>query len=102
MIEIPRWRFEPELVWLRCQSIREYSGNSIEFVVRFECNGEQFLSFVPKRFINLANNGMGACIVADVDGGVLVGIPAETLTSGRRIMVRDAERNAALMPFNGA
>lgn len=99
MIEIPRWRFEPELVWLRCQIIKKHPHTDKEFIVQFKTNGEQFVSFVPSRFVNLEKSGIGACIIADVSGGVLVEIPAETLTSGARMVVWDGERDAVLMPF---
>lgn len=99
MIEIPRWRFEPELVWLRCKTIKPLPQLH-EFVVQFDADGAEFTSFVPERFVNLENNGLGACIIADVNGGVLVDIPADTFTSGPRIMVRDEERNSVLIPFS--
>ena len=67
--------------------------------MQFETNGQEYISFVPARFVNEDNRGLGACIIADVSGGVLVDIPADTLSSGPRVMVRDSERDAVLMPF---
>ena len=98
MIEIPRWRPEPELVWIFCKTIKPLPDHK-EFVVQFYLDGEQYTSFVPARFVNEDNNGLGACIIADVPGGVLVDIPADTFISGPRVMVKDSERDAVLMPF---
>ena len=91
----PQWRTEPEQVWINCQAIKEF-GQHEEFIVQFETNGESYVSFVPKRFVDLSSSGMQAVIIADVDGGVLVDIPAETLTSGPRILVLDTEKDSVL------
>lgn len=96
MIEIPRWRPEPELVWIPCKTVRQLPDLK-EFVVQFDIDGQEYTSFVPARFVDEDNSGLGACIIADVNAGVLVDIPADTLTSGPRLLVRD---EAALMPFD--
>ena len=96
MIEIPRWRAEPELVWIPCKTVRQLPDLK-EFVVQFDLDGQEYTSFVPARFVNEGNSGLGACIIADVNEGVLVDIPADTFTSGRRLLVRD---EGMLMPFH--
>lgn len=91
----PQWRIEPEQVWLKCQGIRDL-GRKEEFVVQFAANGEEYISFVPKRFVREDGYLLQALVIADVDGGLLVDIPAETLTSGPRILVPDAEKESVL------
>ena len=95
MIEIPRWRAEQKLVWIPCKTVRQLDPN--EFIVQFDLDGKEYTSFVPARFVNEENSGLGACIVADVNEGVLVDIPAETFTCGRRLLIRD---ETMLMPFH--
>ena len=96
-VQIPDWRFEPEQVWIACQSIIESDGPK-ELFVHFRADEQNYYSFVPDEFIDRSNNGMAGAIIADVDGGVLVDIPRETFTSGVRIFVRDSEREALLSP----
>lgn len=95
MIEIPRWRAEQKPVWIPCKTVRQLDPN--EFIVQFDLDGKEYTSFVPARFVNEENSGLGACIVADVNEGVLVDIPAETFTCGRRLLIRD---ETMLMPFH--
>lgn len=99
-VQIPDWRFEPEPVWVSCQSIREadWLKPLDEVLVRFNSDGEQFVAFVPERYIDHSRSSIWGAIIADVEGGVLVDIPVETLTSGNRIMVRDSERESVLSP----
>ena len=67
-----------------------------EFIVQFKTNRGHHTSFVPKQYVDADNRRMQAFIVADVDEGVLVLIPAETLTSGPRLVVEESERNELL------
>lgn len=71
-----------------------------EFVVQFETKNGHYTSFVPKEHVDADNRRMHAYIVADVDDGVLVLIPAETLTSGPRLLVEESERNELLTASN--
>ena len=96
---VPQWRIHPEQVWLNCQDVRDL-GRDGEFVVHFAANGEEYVSFVPKRFLNVADCLLQALIIADVDGGLLVDIPVETLTSGPRILVAEGEKDSVLT-FSG-
>lgn len=96
MIEIPRWRAEQKPVWIPCKTIRQLPDLK-EFVVQFDLDGQEYTSFVRARFVNEENSSLGACIVADVNEGVLVDIPADTFTSGPRLLVRD---ETMLMPFH--
>ena len=93
--QIPKWRMEPQQVWVNCQNIKE-SDLPEELIVQFKSNGEHFTSFVPKRFVNSAERRLQAIIIADVEEGLLVDIPAETLTSGPRILVTDSEKEQVL------
>ncbi len=86
-----------ESVWLLCQVVKA-NPQLREYIVQFKANGKQYVSFVPEKFVNTDNNGLWARIVADVDDGVLVRIPAETLTSGPQVIVQDCERNSVLAP----
>ena len=99
-IEIPDWRFEPEPVWVSSQAIKEADWliPLKEVIVRFKADGEQLVAFVPEWYIERSRSGMWGAIITDVEGGVLVDIPVETLTCGRRIMVRDSERESVLSP----
>ncbi|MCY4623395.1 MAG: hypothetical protein OXC99_00065 [Chloroflexi bacterium] len=94
-LKIPRWRTQPQQVWVNCQLIRDL-GRDEEFVVHFIANGEHYISFVPKRFVNATARLLQGLIVADVEGGLLVDIPVETLTSGPRILVSEGERDSVL------
>lgn len=98
MIEVPQWRSEAEAVRIFCKTIKLVPQLD-EYIVQFNANGVEYTSFVPERFMDLAKQGMGAWIIAAVDGGVLVDIPADTFTSGSRIKIRDSERDAVLIPF---
>ena len=98
MTDTPRWRAEQKPVWIFCKNIKPLPQLH-EFVVQFDADGQEFTSFVPERFVNLDNSGLGGCIVADVEAGVLIDIPADTFTSGTRILVRNSEMDSVLMPF---
>ncbi len=95
---IPQWRMDPEQVWLQCGDMTEL--NEGEAVVHFMANKEQYVSFVPKRFLDMIHHRLQALVIADVEGGLLVDIPAETLTSGPRIFVPESEQDAVLV-FSG-
>lgn len=95
MTQTPQWRFSPEPIWVLCEDVREVDDFK-EFIVNFRANGKQCVSFVPERFVNLDAKLLQGYIIADVAGGVLVDIPAETLTSGARILVQDSEREQVL------
>lgn len=96
MIEIPRWRPEAKPVWIYCKTIRPLPDDQ-ETIVQFDLDGKEYTSFVRNRFVNHANRGLGACIIADVPGGVLVDIPSDTFTTGPRLLVKD---ESVLMPFD--
>ena len=95
MFQISNWRTEPEHVLLNCSEVR-YMPDRDEFVVQFRTKNGNYTSFVPKQYVDADNRQMHAYIVADVDGGVLVLIPAETLTSGPRLLVKESERDELL------
>lgn len=99
MPRAPQWRPEPELVWISCKTVRELPQLR-EFIVQFDMMGEEFTSFVPERFVDFQNKRIPGAIIADVDGGVLVDLPAETLTSGVRIKVLDSVKDSFLAPAN--
>ncbi len=96
MISVPVWRQEQEPVWIACQDITESPGTS-ELIVQFEANGENFVSFVPERFVDRESKGLWGVIIADCPGAVLVEIPAETLTSGARILVQESEMQSVFV-----
>ena len=98
--EISRWRGEAERLWLRCTSEAD-PGRSGDLMVRFAVGEEEYLAFVPERFVGEMGSRLEAVIIADVNGGVLVDIPVETFTSGRRILVRDTERESILILQDG-
>lgn len=99
MLQTSIWRTEPEPVSLNCSEVREMPGRD-EFVVQFRTKNGNYTSFVPKQYVDAHNRRMYAYIVADVDNGVLVLIPAETLTSGPRLLVEESERNELLTAGN--
>ena len=92
--KVPQWRDEPEPVWINCGDVRSLRDE--EFLVSFNANGKDFISFVPSRFIDPDKRLLQAVIIADVDEGLLVDIPVETLTSGPRILVLDSEKDSVL------
>lgn len=93
-----KWKEAPEQVWLKCyrvnadiQMFRELN----EIVVHFEIDGEKYTSFVPEEFVDVKRRLLSALIVADCGEGYkdyLVDIPVETLTSGVRFHVPEAEK----------
>ena len=91
---IPQWKVDPEQVWLKCEDVREL--NEGEALVSFTANAEQYVSFVPKRFLDMTRCRLQALVIADVEGGLLVDIPVETLTSGPRLFVPAWEQEAVL------
>ena len=99
MFQTSTWRTEPEPVLLNCYQVRDMPDRD-EFVVQFRTKNGNYTSFVPKQYVDAANRRMHAYIVADVDGGVLVLIPAETLTSGPRLLVEESERKELLTASN--
>ena len=94
MFKASRWRVDPEPVLLNCSEVRELGED--EFVVQFKTKNGNHISFVPKEHVDAENFQMHAFIVADVDEGVYVLIPAETLISGPRILVEESEREDLL------
>ncbi|MCY4415318.1 MAG: hypothetical protein OXE87_03280 [Chloroflexi bacterium] len=95
MFQTSLWRTNPEHVLLNCSEVREMPGGD-EFVVQFTTKNGHYTSFVPKQHVDAINRRLHACIVADVDDGVLILIPAETLTSGPRLLVEESERKELL------
>ena len=83
---------------MKCEDVREL--NEGEAVVSFTANAEQYVSFVPKRFLDMTRRRLQALVIADVEGGLLVDIPVETLTSGPRLFVPESEQEAVLV-FSG-
>ena len=94
MLKTSRWRTVPEPVLLNCSEVRELGRD--EFVVQFRTKNGNHTSFVPREHVDADNCRMHAFIVADVDEGVYVLIPAETLISGPRILVEESERDKLL------
>ncbi len=95
-LKIPLWRQEQEPVWIACRAI-EALPEIEEHVVQFMANGELYTAFVPSRFVNLDKRAIAGQIIADIDEGILVDIPTETLNSGPRIIVTNSERNEVLV-----
>ena len=95
MARVPDWRSKPEQVWISCQDVREIDPGD-ELLVQFLANGETYISFVHKRFVHRDKKWLQGYIVADWDDDLLVDLPAETLTSGCRILVRHAEQGVVL------
>lgn len=99
MFQTSLWRTNPEPVSLNCSEVREMPSGD-EFVVQFATKNGHYTSFVPKQHVDAINRRLHAYIVADVDDGVLVLIPAETLTSGPRLLVEESEKNKLLTAGN--
>ncbi len=95
MVKIPEWRQDPEPVLVNCLKVHEWPQFG-EYIVQFENHEGHFTSFVPKQHVIPDGKFLHAFIIADVENGVLVDIPAETLTSGPRIQVTNAEKDTVL------
>lgn len=95
-MQIPTWRPEPELVWIRCQAIKE-GRQPKEMIVQFEVNGDEYIAFVPHQFVNLEMSALQGLIVADYGDSWLIELPTETLTSGPRIRVPESEKEAVVV-----
>ena len=97
MVQAPAWRVEPEPVWISCQEVKTVEPDR-ELLVQFMASGKSYVAIVPKRFVNQADKSLQGFIIADCDDDLLVQLPVETFTSGSRILVRDTERDAVLLP----
>jgi hypothetical protein len=95
MIKIPEWRLNPEPVLLNCLKVKDLPDQD-ECIVQFQTRDGHFTSFVPKQHVYPDEKRLKAVIIADVDGGILVDIPAETLTSGPRLLILDGEKESVL------
>lgn len=95
MYQTSVWRTVPEPVFLNCSEVHEMPSRD-EFVVQFQTKNGHYTSFVPKQHVDALNRRMHAYIIADVSDGVLVLIPAETLTSGPRLIVEESEKDDLL------
>lgn len=84
--KLPELKDEPEPVWIALQEVKELSYPE-ECLVQFKVHGEQFVSFVPRKYVDLEKKLMYGVVFAEYEGNLLVDIPAETLTSGPRIRV---------------
>ena len=100
MLTLPAWREVPEPVLINCSQVKVMPDEE-EYIVQFECQRGNFTSFVPKQYVDAENRKLHALIIADVqDKGVLLALPEETLTSGRRLLVFEDEKYQVL-DFNG-
>ena len=90
MFQLSPWRVHPEHILVQCSQVWEMPGRD-EFIVQFDTNHGHYTSFVPKQNMDAPNRRMHACIVADVADGVLILLPADTLTSGPRLLVDRSE-----------
>ena len=95
MARVPDWRSKPEQVWISCLDVSEVELGD-ELLVQFLANGETYTAFVHKSFVNRDNKWLQGYIIANWDDDLLVDLPAETLTSGSRILVRRTEQDAVL------
>ena len=86
---------EPEPVWIALQEIRK-SDRPEEYLVQFKVHGEQFVSFVPRKYVNFEKKQMFGVVFAEYEGNLLVELPAETLTSGPRMRVPEDEIESLL------
>ena len=77
---------EPESVWIALQEVRDISRPE-EYLVQSKVHGEQFVAFVPRKYVDFEKKRMFGVVYAEFEGDLLVDIPAETLTSGPRIRV---------------
>ena len=94
----PRWRIDPEKVWVKCNVIQKSSLPG-ELVVQFKVNGDEFTAFVPDSFVNQSKKALMGFIVADVGQNWqdwLIDLPMETLTSGPRIRVAESEKSKVI------
>jgi hypothetical protein len=96
MIETPNWRVNPEPVLINCTNIQEFDNPHNEIIVQFETSKGHFTSFVQKIHVMEQAKKLHAFIIADVQDGFLIGLPAETLTSGPRLLVNNQEKDAVL------
>ena len=95
-LTIPRWRQVQQPVWIACTEIRELPELE-EYVVQFMANGKQYTAFVPTEYIDFRRRALSGQIIADIDEGVLVDIPTETMNSGPRIIVTDSETSTVFV-----
>ncbi len=93
--KLPELKDEPESVWIALQEVAE-SDRPDEYLVQFKVHGEQFVSFVPRKYVNFEKKQMFGVVFAEYEGSLLVEIPAETLTSGPRMQVPPDEIESLL------
>ena len=98
MQQVPVWRNEPTPVMVRCQEVRAWPDGP-DFIVQFQTAEGQFVAFVDIKYVKAEEKLLMASVIADVgdEGDWLVGLPAETFTSGPQIVVKAGEREEVLV-----
>ena len=86
MPKMPDFKLDPESVWIALQEVRDISRPE-EYLVQFKVRGEQFVAFVPRKYVDFEKKRMFGVVYAEFEGDLLVEMPAETLTSGPRMRV---------------
>ncbi len=95
MVKIPDYRAEPQPVLVNCLEVYRLPDDE-EYIVQFQTLNGNFTSFVPKQHVIPEGKFLHAFIIGDVAEGFLVDIPAETLTSSPRLLVRHSESDTVL------
>ena len=95
--QLPEWWSEPEPVDLKVNHIGQVDAFPGECLVGFQINGENFTGFFPSKFVNQKKKVLSALIVADVDNGWLVRIPAETFQGGPQVVVPHCEKETLII-----
>ena len=95
MPKMPDFKLDPESVWIALQEVRE-SPRPQEYLVQFKVHGEQFVAFIPRKYVDFEKKRMFGVVYAEFEGDLLVEMPAETLTSGPRMRVPKNEVESLL------
>ncbi len=92
----PEWWLEPEPVDLKVEHVGKVNAFPGEYLVGFRINGENFTGFFPTDFVSQERKVLSALIVADVEDGWLVRIPAETFQGGPQVVIPHSEKESLI------
>ena len=94
----------PKQVWFPCDRINVDDHpywHVNEVIVFFTLNDKLLMGFMPKDLVDCERKLMAAEIVAEDGEDIIMGIPAETFTTGSRVRVPPADQGR-IVPLEAA
>ena len=94
----------PKQVWFPCEEINvdDHPFRYVnEVIVNFTLNGKPHIGFMQKEYVDCERKLLAAEIVAEDGEDIIMGIPAETFTTGSRVRVPPADQ-PRIVPLEAA